>query len=217
LHFWKTAEKVYISQSSLSRQIQALEAELGIKLFMRNKRNVQLTEAGIFLQQKWKVLIDEFDRSHKQAQKIDEGNTGMVSIAYQGSISFQFLPELMETINKEMPDLKIELTEPTDENHEKLLLDYQIDMAFSRDKITNTNIDFVKLYSEPVYLVVPENHWITAESFTDLKDVQGEKFIISGLHHTTHFASLLRNLFIKYGYEPKTTIESDFGGMILNL
>nr|BFF40125.1 hypothetical protein BACY1_19300 [Tenacibaculum mesophilum] len=49
LHFWKTAEKVYTSQSSLSRQIQSLEEELGITLFERDKRNVKLTEAGVFL------------------------------------------------------------------------------------------------------------------------------------------------------------------------
>lgn len=49
LHFWKTAEKVYVSQSSLSRQIQSLEEELGVTLFERDKRNVKLTDAGVFL------------------------------------------------------------------------------------------------------------------------------------------------------------------------
>lgn len=48
LHFWNTAEKVFISQSSLTRQIQALEDELGFSLFERNKRNVKLTDAGKF-------------------------------------------------------------------------------------------------------------------------------------------------------------------------
>lgn len=217
LHFWKTAEKVYTSQSSLSRQIQSLEEELGVTLFERDKRNVKLTEAGVFLKKKWDVLLDEFDRTHQHAKKIDEGSSGLVSIAYPGSISYNYLPELLKIFSEEKPDLKIELMEPTDITLEKLLSSYQIDVAFSRNKVLNTSILSERLYAEPVCLVVPKDHWVTEDSFVDLRDVKDEKFILSGLHHTTYFSSLLRNIFNTYGFEPQTHIESDFGSMILNL
>ncbi|ADV49856.1 LysR family transcriptional regulator [Cellulophaga sp. E16_2] len=217
LHFWKTAEKVFISQSSLSRQIQSLENELGLKLFERDKRNVKLTDAGKFLQQHWTMTIKDLDQIQRQAKKIDEGVLGVVSISYPGSVAFNFLPNFLEIINTNLPDLKLELTEPNDDSHEKLLLDYQTDIAFSRDRIENENIDSLKLYSEPICIVVPENHWFDKASLNDLKVLQHEKFIISGLHKKTFFASLLRSLFVKYNFEPITSIESDFGGMILNL
>ncbi|GAA4300723.1 LysR family transcriptional regulator [Aestuariibaculum suncheonense] len=217
LHFWRAAEKVFISQSSLSRQIKSLEDELGIQLFQRDKRNVKLTDAGKFLQEHWTILINEFNQVKTQAKKIDEGNSGRVSITYVGSIAFSFLPNFLKHINDKLPDLKLELTEPTDENHEKLLLDYSTDIALSRDEIKNIHIDSVKLSSESVCLVVPNNHWLNISNFGNLNDLKDEKFIIAGLHHSTFFASLLRNLFNKYNFEPKTIIESDFGGMILNL
>ena len=214
LHFWNTAEKVYISQSSLTRQIQALEDELQIKLFIRDKRNVKLTNAGKFLQEQWTDKIKEFDQINRQAKKIDEGKAGNIAITYPGSIAYDFLPSFLEILSHNLPNLKIELTEPTDENHEKLLLDYQTDIAFSRDKIKNANIDTQKLYSEPICLVVPKNHRLNKKNITELEN---EKFIISGLHQTTFFASLLRSWFSKNGIEPKTIIESDYGGMIINL
>lgn len=214
LHFWNTAEKVFISQSSLSRQIQALEDELQIQLFERDKRNVKLTNAGKFLQEHWREKIKEFDQIIRQAKKIDEGKAGTISITYPGSIAYEFLPKFLEVLSNNLPDLKIELTEPTDENHEKLLLNFQTDIAFSRDKIKNANIDSQKLYSEPICLVVPKNHRLNKKNLTGLEN---EKFIISGLHQTTFFASLLRSWFSKNGIEPKTIIESDFGGMIINL
>ena len=217
LHFWKTSEKMFISQSSLSRQIQALENEMGIQLFERDKRNVKLTDAGKFLQKKWTATIKELDQVHRQAKKIDEGISGFVSISYPGSIAFKFLPNFLEILNSNLPDLKLELIEPTDKTHEKLLLNYDIDIAFSRDEIKNVNIDSKKISSEPICLVVPENHWLQKESLDNLNELKDEKFIISGLHQTTFFASLLRNFFDTYGFETKTIIESDFGGMILNL
>lgn len=217
LHFWKTAEKVFISQSSLSRQIQALEEELGIQLFERDKRNVKLTNAGKFLQEQWAMKMKELDQIQRQAKKIEEGNSGTIAITYPGSITYKFLPNFLEYLKSKLPDLKLELTEPTDEEHEKLLLDYKTDIAFSRDKINNSGIDSLKLYSEPICLVVPKNHWLNKDSLKNMNKLKDENFIISGLHQTTFFASLLRSLFDKYGFNPKTTIESDFGGMILNL
>tara|TARA_R110002051_G_scaffold143507_8_gene216550 strand:- start:5348 stop:6226 length:879 start_codon:yes stop_codon:yes gene_type:complete len=217
LHFWKTAEKVYISQSTLTRQIKSLEDEMGVQLFERDKRNVKLTDAGKFLQGHWRTIINDLDQIHKQAKKIDQGTLGLISISYPGSIAFSFLPKFLEKLNTNLPDLKLQLTEPTDENHEKLLLDFQTDIAFNRDEIKNAHIESYKLYAEPICLVVPKNHWLTKETLQNLNDLKDEKFIISGLHRTTYFASLLRNLFSKNGFEPKTIIESDFGGMIMNL
>ncbi|MGO3813158.1 LysR family transcriptional regulator, partial [Mesonia sp.] len=69
LHFWKTAEKVFISQSSLSRQIQSLEDEMGVQLFERDKRNVKLTDTGKFLQEHWTIVIKDLDQIHRQAKK----------------------------------------------------------------------------------------------------------------------------------------------------
>lgn len=107
--------------------------------------------------------------------------------------------------------------EPTDITLENLLTSYQIDVAFSRNTVLNSSICSERLYAEPVCLVVPKNHWLTAEDFVDLRDVKDEKFILSGLHHTTYFSSLLRSIFNTYGFEPQAHIESDFGSMILNL
>lgn len=217
LHFWRASEKLYTSQSNLSRHIQSLEDEMGVKLFERDKRNVELTAAGKFLQSEWKELIEHFDQSKIHAQKIHKGSAGTISIAYPGSITYNFLPDLLKTLHKELPELKIELTEPTDKTHATLLLDFSIDLSFSRDKIEHPNVLSQKLYSEPVSLVVPNHHRITAANFNDLRDLQNDKFIISSLHHTTYFSSLLRNIFARHGFEPQTLIESDFGSMILAL
>jgi len=217
LHFWKTSEKVFISQSSLSRQIQALESEMGIQLFERDKRNVKLTDAGKFLKDHWATVIKDLDQIHRQAKKIDEGTFGFVSISYPGSIAFKFLPDFLEILNHNLPDLKLELIEPTDESHEKLLLNYETDIAFSRDSINHINIDSLKINSEPICVVVPNNHWLNKDSLHNINALQNEKFIIAGLHQRTFFASLLRAFFDKHNFQPKTIIESDFGGMILNL
>lgn len=70
LHFWRTAEKVHLTQSALSRQIQVLEDELGFELFVRNKRTVKLTMAGAFMRDEWERMLEEISNIHRQAKQI---------------------------------------------------------------------------------------------------------------------------------------------------
>lgn len=217
LHFWHTAEKVFITQSALSRQIKALEDELGVKLFERSKRNVKLTEAGAFLRDQWLPMLDEINRIHRQARKIHEGAFGSIIIGYPGSVAYGFLPELIASIAQAIPELKVELVEPTDISFEQLLLNYQMDLAFRRDPAENPALQSICLYSEHFSLVVPKSHPLNEQNFPGLQVVKGEKFILSGLHHKTFYVSTLRQIFDDYEFKPKVYIESDFGGMILGL
>jgi DNA-binding transcriptional LysR family regulator len=217
LHFWNTAEKMFITQSALSRQIKALEDELDIRLFERSKRNVKLTEAGVFLRDQWLPMLDEINRIHRQARKIHEGAYGSLNIGYPGSISYGFLPALIASISGSLPEIKVELVEPTDTSFEQLLLNYQMDLAFRRDPAENPALQSIYLYSEHFSLIVPTHHHLNEQNFKGLQDVKDEKFILSGLHHKTIYVDSLRQIFSDYDITPNVHIESDFGGIILSL
>lgn len=217
LHFWNTAERMFITQSALSRQIKALEDELGVRLFERNKRSVKLTQAGIFLRDQWLPLLDEINRIHLQAKKIHDGTFGYVRIGYPGSIAYSFMPELLTRISNTLPELKVELIEPTDISFEQLLLNYQMDLAFRRDPAENPSLQSTCLYSEPFALVVPSNHYLNEQNFTGLHDLKDEKFILSNLAQTTFYTASLRQIFEDYDFNPNVYIETDFGGMVLGL
>ncbi len=217
LHFWNTAERMFITQSALSRQIKALEEELGVLLFERTKRSVKLTEAGVFLRDQWTPLLDEINRIHLQAKKIHEGAFGMVRIGYPGSIAYGFMPDLIASIARTLPELKVELVEPTDTSFEQLLLSYQMDMAFRRDPAQNPALQSVCLYSEPMALLVPANHHLNEQNFTGLHDLVNERFILSNLTQNTFYVSNLRQIFEDHHFTPNVHIETDFGAMVLGL
>lgn len=217
LHFGNTSEKMFVTQSALSRQIKALEDELGVTLFERNKRNVKLTLAGQFLREQWQRLLVDISNIHRQALQIHEGKYGMISIGYPGSIAYSFLPELITSLTRTYPDLKVELVEPTDHTFEQLLLTYQMDLGLRRDPAANPALESICLYSENFALVVPENHYLTQENFTSLQDLKDDKFIISGLHHPTFYVASLHAIFKSYDFTPNVHIESDFGATILSL
>jgi DNA-binding transcriptional LysR family regulator len=217
LHFWNTAEKLYLTQSALSRQIKALEDELGVLLFVRTKRNVKLTEAGTYYREQWLRLMQDIDRVHRQAKNLHDGAVGTMRIGYPGSIAHSFLPELMAAMAHSLPDVRIELVEPTDISFEALLLNYQMDIGFRRDPAQNPALSSACLYTEHFALIIPDAHPLRQETFRGLQDVKGERFILSGLHHKTFYVSSLHQIFNDYQFQPDVYIESDFGGIILGL
>ena len=127
------------------------------------------------------------------------------------------MPKLITSISESLPDLKIELVEPTDIHFEQLLLNYQMDMAFRRDPAENPALQSSCLYSEPFALAVPMNHHLNEQNFTGLQDIKDEKFILSNLRQATFYTSSLRQMFEDYKFNPKVYIETDFGGMGLGL
>lgn len=217
LHFWNSAEKLFITQSALSRQIKALEDELGVQLFERSKRTVKLTETGRFLQEQWTRMMEEIERVHRQARSMHEGSYGFVRLAYPGSIAYGFLPAVVSAIARSLPEVKLELVEPTDVSVEQLLLNHQLDLALRRDPAENPALQSASLYAEHFALVVPESHPLRQHNFSSLTQVKDEKFILSGLHHKTYYVASLRALFREYQFTPNVHIESDFGAMMIGL
>ncbi len=217
LHFWKTSEKMFVTQSALSRRIQSLEAEIGVSLFERNKRNVKLTAAGAFLQTEWTRILIEIENAHRHARQISAGEIGKIKIAHPGSITHSILPDLLAALIAAYPNLEVELFELLTENFEQALINYQIDIGFARELPANQSLTSQPVSSENFALVVPENHRLTTQNFTNLGDAKGENFILPSLNSRNAYAESLREIFALYKYTPKTIFESDFGATILSL
>ncbi len=83
LHFTRASEQLYLAQPALSRHIRELENELGCVLFKRNNRNVELTDAGIFLQKKIEPLLKRFEKSASRRYRSKKENQEKLLLAFQ--------------------------------------------------------------------------------------------------------------------------------------
>lgn len=91
LHFGKAAKRLHIAQPPLSQQIRHLEKELGVELFHRTKRRVQLTEAGrVFLDEARRIL-EGIEESVRAAQRASRGEVGHLSVGLEGFASFNVI------------------------------------------------------------------------------------------------------------------------------
>lgn len=217
LHFWKTAGKMHITQSALSRQIQGLERELGVQLFERDKRNVKLTQAGVFLKEKWELEVNALEFFHEHARQIQLGESGTIIIAHPDSISGSILPDILSRIAEAYPKLKIELVQVRYEDQRDFLRNYKVDLAITRDINTADDIRSEKIYTDQLAIVVPENHPFGKVEDITKEMLSSQKFILPIKDEGSSYSDIIQQLFRSYDVVPDAYLHSEFGSAIIAL
>ena len=107
-NFSKAAESLYIGQPALSRRISALERQLGVQLFLRSNKAVELTKAGEILREEAQHIIEQLEQLEEKMQAAEQGVTGSIRVTTMGHLSDRVLQVIKRTIAA-LPDCEVEL------------------------------------------------------------------------------------------------------------
>jgi len=202
LHFRKAAERLYISQPGLSRQIKQLEDQIGIKLFERNNRKVMLTSAGEFLKKELSIHLNSLYQTLDHAKDIHSGFNGRLRFGYVGSAMQELIPDLLIRFKKDYPNVSFNLKEMDNQQQIKSLLAKNIDIGFMRlDRVPRT-LDILPVLKEPFCLVLPKEHSINISNFKNLKQLKNESFILFDESYSPSYYEKVMQLFDYSGFSP---------------
>ncbi|GAB2632741.1 LysR family transcriptional regulator [Emticicia sediminis] len=217
LNFRKAADEIYIAQPALSRQIMALEEELGVVLFDRNKRNVALTTAGDYFKEECERILEDFERVKQRTFQIHKGEGGEIKIAHSSS-SMQFLlPNILAKIQAEMPLMKTNLNETTNIYGINALINRTIDVAFGPNMIVPKELNTRTIYVENFVILLPQNHWLDENNFESLAQLADENFILPPRNESSGYVESLEALCQSYGFIPKVAYQSGNSNTVLRL
>ena len=129
LHFGPAAERLHMSQPPLSHQIRLLEEELGVKLFERTNRRVQLTEAGTRFVEEARKALDQVDRAAKVASRSSKGELGHLSIGMMWERTV--IVESLRIFGERYPDVHISLHRLSEVQQIQGLVEGRLDVGFT--------------------------------------------------------------------------------------
>lgn len=202
LHFRKAAEKLFISQPGLSRQIKILEEELGVVLFERHNRKVILTASGAYLQKEFGNQLNILSQTLKNAKLIHDGKMGELKIGYVGSAMQLVIPNLLLSFEKKQPDILFNLKEIDNHNQVERLLLLDLDVGFARLERVPRTLEIKPVLKEPFCLVLPKNHPITIKSFESLKQFKEESFILFDSNYSESYFEKVMQIFEDCSFTP---------------
>lgn len=180
-HVTRAAARLGMQQPPLSQQIRALEAELGVTLFERTARSIQLNEAGKSFLKDAKALLASADASVARLKRVANGEEGKLTVGCTSSALLHGLPPyLFEQFRTRYPQVDFCMTENATKDLFDALLDERIDMAFVRSSASRyPGLNTICLHQEPMVVALPRNHHLATAAVEALSliDLAGEDVV----------------------------------------
>ena len=172
--FSRAALKLHVAQQAVSQQIKVVEDELGVQLFERTSRGVELTAAGEAFVQEARRALSAAERVAQRAQAAARGELGTLRLAYTLATVYETLPALIDALAAEHPDVKVRPREVFAEDIERLLADERVDLALGPHVGHRMGLDQHTLRREPFVAALAENHPLAGEQHIPLVALAGE-------------------------------------------
>lgn len=174
----KAANKLCMAQPPLSRQMKLLEEELGVQLFIRGSRRLQLTEEGYYLKQQAEEILMLMEKTEHRLEKMGEQDYGTVSIGATEACGGSILTQIIGEFCRQAPNVKYQLWTGNGVEMQDRLERNLIDLAIIREPFNMENYDRVFLYREPWIVVMSKEHRLACGSEIDLSMLQQESLMI---------------------------------------
>lgn len=206
LNFRRTAEKLYISQPTVTAHVKKLEAALGCELFRRDGRGIRLTSAGRRFLPDAVSILERYDSSISALTRWLEGRSSALNIAASPLIARSILPQAIRRFTLDHPDIEFRLDIVESEQVASMVIDGQAHVGLSRIQHSDPGVTVSVLYRDPVVLVA--GHAIVKEapnaSWREL--VEHNTLLIK--NHPGYWDEILMELSIREVY-PKTLVVTD--------
>jgi len=177
-NFTKAAEKCFVTQPTLSMQIQKLEDQLDIQIFDRSKKPIELTEVGKKIVNQAKNIVNEADR----IQDIVDQQKGFIGGEFRlgiiPTIMPTLLPMFLKTFIKRYPKVKLKIEELTTDEIIQRINDGHLDAAIAATPLENESIKERPLYYEPFVSYIPKGHRLHDKKKIDASDLEIEDMLL---------------------------------------
>lgn len=186
LNFSQVAEKLNISQPALSKQILALENEMGVKLFDRSHTPMTLTPAGEHFIRQARELLYREDQLYRSMEQFSSGESGRLVIGISPFRTLYMIPDVVKKVREKFPGVQVFLHEAGSDTLRKEIAEGKYDFAIVNLPVEESVLNTTPLAQDTLALAVPDSMLdllppsVRDQDSVDLKDCTGLPFIVVG-------------------------------------
>ncbi len=177
-NFTIASQNCFVTQPTLSMQIQKLEDELGVLLFNRKKKPIQLTSVGIKIIQQARIIVNESNRLQDVVDQQKGYVGGEFRLGIIPTVMPTLLPMFLHVFTKKYPKVVLKIEELTTDEIIKKLIDGHLDAAIAATPLENKLLKELPLYYEPFVGFVPDEHPLSKKSILEPEDLDVDSILL---------------------------------------
>ena len=177
LSFIRAAERLQMAQPPLSRQIRQLEIELGVELFRRTKRRVELTQGGEAFVVEANQILTRVEQGIRITQRASRGEIGQLTLGFEGSSTYDVIPKSLKIYRDRFPQVDLAVFAMTTEEQIEALFKGDIELGFVVSPLNDNRLTIETILSESLVVALPENHPLVTQSEVEVEQLESEAFI----------------------------------------
>lgn len=177
-NFTVAAEHSFVTQPTLSMQIQKLEDQLGVQIFNRSKKPIEITDVGRKVIEQAKIIVGESNRIIDIVHQHKGFIGGEFKLGIIPTVMPTLLPMFLTNFTKKYPKVKLIIEELTTEEIVRKLTDGHIDAAIAATPLENEAIKERPLYYEPFVGLIPQNHRLFKEKFISPEELEMDDILL---------------------------------------
>jgi len=182
-HFGRAAERCFVSQPTLSGQIRKLEEELGVVVFERTNRSVEITPVGSAIVAHARQMMEQADAIQQLAQAHRDPLAGPLRIGAIPTLSPYLIPLILGALKKQLPQMKLVLSEELTDILVERLRNHEIDAALLATPVEEADLEALPLFVEPFWVAYPRRHAFYTRDRITLRDLSGENLLLLAEGH----------------------------------
>ena len=183
LNFGRAARRVHVAQPALSKQVMALERELGARLLDRRGRRVELTEAGRVFLERARIILEEVQEAERATARAGRGEVGRLTVGSTGMALYGVVPKVVRSFRERYPGVDLTLREMCSRTMAEALLGGRVDVGFLHPPVAGVasgagELALRTILSEPLITALPEGHELSRLSEVPLSLLADERFVL---------------------------------------
>ena len=177
-HFGRAAKRLHIAQPPLSQQIRQFEEQLGVKLFDRTTRRVDLTAAGALMLERGRSILNDVEALQADVYQVGQGATGVLHVGFSGASTYSVMPRIVRAAGTAYPGLTLDLHgEMLTPAMERGLLEHKLDAAILRPPVSSPEIDFRIINREPLVVALPTHSPLASDRPLSMVELTEQRFV----------------------------------------
>lgn len=182
-HFGQAAQRCHVSQPTLSGQIKKLEESLGVTLFERTNRSVEITPIGKTILKHARQLVEQADVIEQLARAHQDPLAGSLRIGAIPTLSPYLMPLILKPLKTQLPQMKLVLSEELTDTLLQRLQHHEIDAALLATRVEEPGLESIHLFDEPFWLAHPKNHEFANKPTIKQKDLDNADLLLLAEGH----------------------------------